>query len=559
MSYRVSKFVFVVLMVAALLLSACGPTPEPQVVKETVVVTQVVEKEVEKQVEVQVTQVVEKEVEVVVTKEVEKVVEVAPEPISGTPAIILDGEPAALNPFISRARVDFTVQDQLNCFLALYDEDFNFVPEVAESWEFLDDTTVQFKIKQGIKFHNGQELTAEDVAFSIMAHLDEEQGSNDRTLLEPILDRVEVDDPTTVTLYLKEPYAPLMDQLIASNHPILPKAVYETPQANKDEPIGCGPFMFKEWRKNAYVDLVAFPDYFQEGYPKVDGLRFTFLPEYNAAKASLLSGEADAILMLNLVDVPTLARTEGIKIDSVLLMGFYYIGLDTTQPPYDDPRVREALKLTIDRGPFLKSVFNGFGEEAFIPVPKNSQYYVPEVEYAQDIEKAKALLAEAGYPDGFKTTITVPKTPEEEPMGVVWQSQLKAIGVDAELEVLDVPTYIDRIFTKVDFESMICGTTAGPDPQRILRFYPSDSPNNLWGYSNPVVDENIRNSGATFDTEERKGYLDTVYTTVVEDSPMIWILRAERASAYGDYLDGFVNKPDLRYEFWKLYYVKPKP
>ena len=551
--------VVVLLVVASLLLSACGPAPTPQVVRETVVVTKEVPKEVV------VTKEVLKEVpkEVVVTrevvKEVVKVVEATPVPISGVPVIVLDGEPASMNAIVARARVDWTVADEINCFLALYDEQWNLVPQAAESWDFVDDTTVRFKIRQGIKFHNGTELTAEDVAFSILAHLDPEQGSADRTVMEPIIDRVEVEDAATVTVYLKRPYAPLMDMLISPNHPILPKSEYSTPQSHKEDAVGCGPFMFKEWRKNAYIDLVAFPDYFEEGYPKVDGLRFTFLPEYGAAKSSLLAKEADAILMLNLVDVPAMARMPGIKVDSVLLMGFWYVGVDMSKEPYDNPKVRTALRLAMDRKPFLSSVLNGFGDEAFIPVPKDSPFYVPEVEYEQDIEKAKALLAEAGYPNGFKTTLTVPKTPEEEPMGVVWQSQLKAIGVTAELEVLDVPTYIDRIFNKVDFEMMICGTTAGPDPQAITgRFYPSDAARNLWKYSNPVVDENIRKAGATFDVEERKGYLRTVYTHVVEDAPMIWIARGERASAYWDHLDGFVNKPDLRYEFWKLYYVKPK-
>jgi peptide/nickel transport system substrate-binding protein len=462
-----------------------------------------------------------------------------------------------LHPIMAQARVDFTVMDQVNCFLAQYDENLNIVPDAAESWEFTDDTTVQFNLRPGIMFHNGEELTADDVKFSIEAHLDPEHGSNDLSQMEAV-DYVEIVDDYTAVVHLKTPYAPLIDLLIDSNHAILPRSVYEEPGAAKGEPIGCGPFMFKEWRKNAYIDLEAFEDYYQEGYPMAEGLRFTFLPEYNAAKASLLSKEADVLLMLNLVDVPSMSRTEGIKLDSVPLMGFWYAGMDVAKEPFNDPMVREAIRLAIDREPYLKSVLAGFGEAAFIPVPKDSPYYVPDVEYEQDIERAKALLAEAGYPDGFETTLTVPKTPEEEPMGVVMQSQLKEIGIDAELVVLDVPTYIEQCFTKKDFDLMICGDTAGPDPQRLLTYYQAESPINLWNYDNPVVDENITKSGQTFDVEQRKEYLDTVYTTAVEDSPMVWLARAERMSAYQDYLDGFVNKPNLRYDFWKLHFIKPK-
>jgi peptide/nickel transport system substrate-binding protein len=462
-----------------------------------------------------------------------------------------------LHPFMSRAGVDFAVLDQMNCYLARYDEELNLVPDAAESWDFVDEKTVQFNLRPGIMFHNGEELTADDVKFSIEAHLDPDHGSSDLSQMEAV-DSVEVVDEYTALVHLKTPYAPLIDLLIDTNHPIVPRSVYEEPGAVKDEPVGCGPFKFKEWRKNAYIELEAYEDYWQEGYPMADGLRFTFLPEYNAAKASLLSQEADVLLMLNLVDVPAMSRTEGIKLDSVPLMGFWYAGMDLAREPFNDPKVREAIRLAIDREPYLKSVLAGFGEEAFLPVPKNSPYYVSTVEYERDVERAKELLAEAGYPDGFETTLTVPKTPEEEPMGVVMQSQLKDIGIDAELVVLDVPTYIDQCFTKKDFDLMICGDTAGPDPQRLLTYYQTESPLNLWNYDNPVVDENITKAGQTFDQAERKGYLDTVYTTAIEDAPMVWLARAERMSAYQDYLDGFVNKPNLRYDFWKLHFVKPK-
>ena len=548
-------WLFALLMVVSLTLSACA-TPTPEVVEKVVekVVTQVVKETVKETVIVAGTpQVIEKEV----TKVVEKVVVATPEPISGVPVIILDGEPEMLHPIMSKATLCYTVLDEVNCFLARYDEDFNIIPGVATSWDFVDDTTVRFHIRKGVKFHNGEELTAEDVKFSIEAHLDPEHGSGDRALMEPI-DYVEVEDDYTAVVHLKTPFAPLMDLLISETHGIIPRSVYETPGSAKSEPVGCGPFKFKEWRKNAYIELEKYEDYWEEGLPKTDGLKYTFLPEYNAAKASLLSKEGDVLQMLNLVDVPVLLRTDGIKLDTVLLMGFWYVGMDTEREPFNDVRVRQAVKYAMDRQQFLKSVLAGFGETAFIPVPKTSVYYVPEVEYEQDIDKAKALLAEAGYPDGFDMTLTVPKTPEEEPMGVVFQSQLKAIGINAELEVLDVPAYIEKIFKKVDFEMMICGDTAGPDPYPLLSYYLIDSSKNLWHYKNEVVDEAIKESSTKFDEQERKEILKIVYTTVVEEAPMVWIARGERVSAYGDYLGGFVKKPDLRYEFWNLYFVRPR-
>jgi peptide/nickel transport system substrate-binding protein len=477
--------------------------------------------------------------------------------MGGVPVIILDGEPNDLSPITGQSRVTYTVLDEVNCFLARYDEDLNIIPSAATSWDFVDDKTVKFNLQSGIKFHNGEEMTADDVKFSIEAHLDPAQGSGIRAMLAAV-DKVEVVDKTTAVVHLKEPYAPLIDVLI-DRVPILPRSVYDTPGAARDEPVGCGPFKFKEWRKNSYILLDKNPDYWVAGLPKADGLKYVFLADYNAAKASLLSKESDVLLMLNLVDIPAMSQEPGIVIDAVPLMGFWWIGMNMEREPFTDQRVREAVKLAIERQQFVDSVLAGHGAPAIVPVPKTSPFYPPEVEYAQDVAKAKQLLADAGYADGLTFALTVPKTAEEEPMGVVLQSQLAAIGVTAELEVLEVPAFIERIFTNRDFAMHICGDTAGPDPASLLnRYYMSTSPTNIHNYKNPKVDEALTKAAATFDMAERKKYYAEALQMVVADSPMVWIARGERVSAYWDYLEGFVNLPTLRYEFWNLHFVKEK-
>ncbi len=473
------------------------------------------------------------------------------------PVIVLDGEPNNLDPIMSTSRVTFTVLDQVNGFLARYDEDFNVVPALAESWEYIDDTSLRFHLRQGVKFHNGEEMTAEDVKFSIEAHLDPAQGSTIRARLEAV-DHVEVEDASTVVVRLKEPYAPLLDVLI-DRVPILPRSVYSTPGAAKDAPVGCGPFKFDEWRKNSFIRLSKFEEYWEEGYPKTDGLQFLFLAEYNAAKSSLLSKQSDALLMLNLADVPAMEAQQGIVVDSVLLLGFWWVGLNVEREPFTDVRVRQAVKLAINRQEYLDYALAGRGAPAIVPIPKNSPFYSPELEYEQNIDQAKQLLAEAGYADGLKITLTVPKTPEEEPMGVVLQSQLKQLGIEAELEVLEVPAFIERIFTNKDYTAMVCGATAGPDPAALLNtYYLSDSPNNVQNYKNEQVDELLRQASAVTDTAQRQELYKQALTIAVDEAPMVWIAQAERTSAYWDYLSDFINLPTLRYEFWKLSFNRPK-
>jgi peptide/nickel transport system substrate-binding protein len=476
---------------------------------------------------------------------------------SGVPVIALDGEPNNLHPISATSRVTFTVLDEVNGFLARYDRDFNVLPALALSWETVDDLTWRFQLREGVRFHDGSEMTADDVKFSIEAHLDEARGSGIRARLSAV-DRVEADDTYTATIHLTEPYAPLLDVLI-DRVPIIPRSVYASPGAAQDSPVGCGPFKFDEWSKNSHIQLSKFEDYWEEGFPKTDGLRFLFLPEYNAAKASLLSKQTDILLQLNPADLPSMEQQDGLVVSAVPLLGFWWIGMDVEREPFTDKRVRQAIKFALNRQEFIDFALGGSGAPAVVPIPKNSPFYSPELEYEPSAEASRQLLEEAGFGDGLSVTLTVPKTPEEEPMGVVLQSQLNAVGIEAELEVLDVPAFIERVFTNRDFELMIVGDTAGPDPAALLNsYYLSDSPSNIQKYSNPEVDELLTEATQIVDVDARRDLYQQALTIALDDSPMVWIAQGERSSAYWDYLDGFINLPTLRYEFWQLEFIRPK-
>jgi len=474
--------------------------------------------------------------------------------ITGVPVIILDGEPNNLSPIIASSRVTFTVLDQVNGFLARYDKDFNISPALATSWDAVDDKTLRFHLRTGVKFHNGEEMTADDVKFSIEAHLDPAQGSGIRARLAAI-DHVDAEDPATATIHLKEPFAPLLDVLI-DRVPILPKSVYSTPNAAQESPVGCGPFKFDEWSKNSYIQLSKFADHWEEGSPKTDGLKFLFLPDYNSAKASLLSKQSDVLLYLNPADLPSLASETDLVVSPTPLLGFWWVGITATNEAVKDKNIGQAIKLLMQRQDFIDFALAGHGAPAVVPIPANSPFYSPELEYAPDIDQAKSILAAAGNP---KLKLTVPNTPEEGPMGVVLQSQLKDAGIDAELETLDVPAFIERIFTNKDFELMICGDTAGPDPASLLNsYYLSDSPTNVQSYNNPTVDTLLNQATATTDVPQRKDFYKQALALALEDSPMVWIAQGERSSGYWNYLDGFVNLPTLRYELWKLEFTSEK-
>jgi peptide/nickel transport system substrate-binding protein len=529
------------LAVASMLLGACAaPSPTPETQQVTVEVTKIVEGTPETIVE-------------------ERVITVTPEPTAepgGIPAVVIDGEPNNLQPFLGTSRVTFTVLDEVNCFLARYDDELEVHPTAAKSWELVDDTTMRFALREGVMFHNGEEMTADDVKFSIEAHLDPDRGSAVRARLASV-DEVEVEDDYTAIVHLNRPDAALLDTLI-DRVPILPRAVYEEYGSAMTEPVGCGPFRFKEWRENSYIDLEAFPDYFEEGFPKVDGLRFLPLSDYNTAKASFLSKQADVLLWVDPVDVPTLTQMEEVITDIQETFGFNWFGMRVDVAPFDDVRVRQAVKYGVDRPPYLEQVGQGIGFSAYLPIHPDSPYFSPEFEYERDVERAKELLAEAGYPDGLEVELLAPKTPTEEDYGVILQSQLAEIGIAAELVLLDVPSFIERVFTDNDYQIHVCGTTAGPDPAAIMNRYYGSDPLNITHYSDPEVSELLIEASSTFDTQERKELYKEIGLKVLEDSPYVWHTGGARTSAYWNYLDGFVNLPTLRYELWRLEFVKAK-
>jgi len=459
----------------------------------------------------------------------------------------VEGDPPHLDHHLWTALLTVWVTDPINDFLVAYNEEMEIVPRIAEKWEFLDDVTFKFYLRKGVKFHNGREVTAEDVKNSIERILDPTQGSPKRVELEPI-SSVETIDRYTGIIHLKEPFAPLLDKL--TDVAIVPVEVVKAQGDMKTNPVGCGPFKFKEWKKDAYIELEKFEGYWQKGLPKIDRLIFKPLPEYSAARAALLAGDIDILLWAKNFDIPAFKAYPNLYTVGQKLLGAYYIGFNVKQPPYDNPKVRQAIKYAIDKKACVKSAAFGYGNPAYVFILKGTPYYSSEFEYKQDIEKAKSLLVQAGYPDGFKDVLVTPLTPVEGPLGELAQSQLKNIGINLDVQKLEVATYIDRVFNKKDFGIMICGDTATGDPDVLLRrYFYSKSPRNIFNYKNPEVDRLLDKARTTYDFEKRKQLYKEVGKILIEDSPMIMLFQPMRFSACQNYVKGFVFKPNLRYEF----------
>jgi len=461
-----------------------------------------------------------------------------------TLTVSLEGEPDHLDNQAWQAALVQWATDPINGFLVSYDENLNIVPDIAESWEFTSENTFKFVLRKNVYFHNGRQVKAEDVKYSFDRVMNETTGSRLRTSLN-VVESVEVLNDYEGVFNLKFPFAPLLDQLTFMA--IVPKEASDNMKTN---PVGCGPFKFKDWKRDQYLELEKFDKYWKAGSPKVDRLIFKFYPEYSAARSSFLAKDLDILLWLKNIDVQAMKDRKDAYVVGKNLLGYYYVGFNCQQAPYNDVRVRKAIKYAVDKEACLKSALSGFGDTADVTIDKNSFFYDKSFEYQRDIEKAKKLLAEAGYPNGFKDKIIVPLTPTEGPLGELMQFQLKEIGIELEVEKLEVASYVERIFTNKDFNVTVCGYTGAGDPDNLCyNYYTTTGKSNIFKYSNPTFDELMESARSTYDKNKRKEYYKEAFTILLEDAPTTHLVREMRNSAVQDYVKGFIFKPNLRYDF----------
>lgn len=478
----------------------------------------------------------------------EKAPEAAPEASGRILQVSLEGVPDSLDPHAYSASLCQWGTSMMHDYLIKYDEDMNIVPGIAESWEFVSDTEISFKLREDVYFHNGRQVVADDVKNTYKRVQDPALGSKYTAHIECI-EEITVQDDFNLTLKLAYPYSPILARL--TQIAIIPIECVDTMAT---APVGCGPFKFSDYEYDQYVEMVKFDDYYAADEVSLGGIRFTFLSEYNAARTAFLAGDLDILLWTDPNDVPSMEKQDNAVVVPAELLAIYYCGFDCTRAPFDDARVRRAVYLALDRGQFVDSILSGNAESLYSLMSGSSPYYNDSWTTPQNIEEAKKLLAEAGYPDGFSTVITTPNTAVEGPIGDILQMQLAAIGIDAEIQKPDVATYLDQVFTKADFEIMICGTTGfgDPDSPSYDWLHPNGGNYDTFKYQNEEVWDLLEKARSVYDQAERKGYYDQALQIVYEEAPVVPIMSETRYSTIQNYVQGFVSRQNLTYDFSRI-------
>ena len=411
----------------------------------------------------------------------------------------------SLDPHQGKETPAVQVNTQIFDTLVTVDPETNeVVPQIAESWEQTDDQTYVFKIREGIKFHDGSDLTAEDVKFS----LDRARNSAAVSYIVNFIEEVTVDDDHTVTVKTTAPYAPTLRNLAIPFAAIVPKAVVEADEnAFIQNPVGSGPYKFVEWNHGDHVTLKAFDDYYA-GKPETENLIMKVIPETSQRTIALETGEVDLAYDLAVNDIPKVNSDDKLTVYEIPSLTCWYVSMNMNKKPFDNPKVREAMSMAIDRQTIIDTINAGSGQTAdAIIAPAVFGYYSTGVkEY--NPTKAKELLAEAGYPNGFSTTLWVNDNQSRIEMCQAMPAMLLEVGVQCNLEVLEFGSFISRT-TAGDHDLAYFGwTTSSGDADYSYYSLEHSTQQGAAGnrsfLADPDVDKLIEEARSNTNEEERK-------------------------------------------------------
>lgn len=397
------------------------------------------------------------------------------------------------------------------------DENLNLKPNLAESWERLDDCNVVFHLKKGVKFHNGEELKAEDVKFTL-----ERAASSPQTLylFKPIT-KVTVIDDYTVQVTTDKPFGALLNNLAAVQGGIVSKkAVLKYGDDYVNHPVGTGQYKLKEWFPGNRIVFEGFKDAYQ-GAPNFEELTYLTIPEVSNRMIALETGEVDVAFDIGIMDKETIENSNNLELVEVESPALLYLGFDQTNPIYQNKKLREAIAYAIDNQTFVDVVFRGSAVAGDSPLPKASPAYNGNVKkYNQDIEKAKKLLAEAGYPNGLDIELWCMDDGPRVDMCVIIQDQLKKIGINVEIKIFEFGAYVSKTALPNKELYFLSWNSSGDGDVALYPLFHSSqhgAPGNRSFYSNKEVDKLLDKARVSVDEEERRSLYKEVQNILQED------------------------------------------
>jgi peptide/nickel transport system substrate-binding protein len=416
--------------------------------------------------------------------------------------------------------------------------------DLAESWDNPDAKTWVFHLKKGVKFHNGEEFTAEDVKFTMERILDPKTSSPGKRLVSD-LEKVEVLDRYTVRLTTKQPFAPLLTNLTRYEMAMLnKKAVTEAGEDFGKRPIGTGPFMFSERHHGDRVVLTRFDGYF-EGPAKVKTIVYRAIPEDATRVVEMESGGIDILYNLPPQDFDRLGKNPNIETIEELFQATTYLGFNAKVKPFENKRVRQALNYAVDKKAIIEAVWFNRGTPSYGPMSPSIWGFDPTLAFAYpyDPEKAKELLKQAGYANGFDTVIWTDPRTERRSICEMVQAYFAQVGVNASIEAIEWGKFLVETRTGNGAKGLyIMGWTGTGDADGAVfsTFHSSGiGSNNRNFWSTPELDKLMEEGRTTLDLAKRKEIYAKVQRMIVEEAPNLFIGIPKNLAAVRKGVNGF--------------------
>ena len=447
----------------------------------------------------------------------------------GTFTIPFAPEPADLTPGANAQYAPSLIFDQIYDTLLILDRDGNLLPGLATSYEVSDDSlSVTFTLREGVMFHHGREFEAGDVVYTFERLLDPEFASPWAAQLGSITG-IEALDRYTVRMSFEEPFAPILSVVSTAWYTAIVPYDF-TPENNLNEKAsGTGPFKLVTYVPDDHVLLEANSDYWEKGYPCIDAVRFNMVPDPQTQISAFRQGNADIVVLNDPKFIPILQNVEGARlIEPAGAVNESGLGINTAEGSTADVRVRRALSLGTDRRAVIDTVLFGYGEVGTkiscgkVPYGWCEDADPPLPYHEYDPDQAKALLAEAGYPDGLDLTMQV-SLPLDIQTAEILQEQWSAIGVNLSIEqIADFNQQLDN-YINVKHQTSIVSLVWQPDPHSdVYQIYYSTSPINLGKFADEELDRLLDAGKVELDVEKRIRIYKDVQRLVADQVYMIY-------------------------------------
>ncbi|WP_262298822.1 ABC transporter substrate-binding protein [Microvirga sesbaniae] len=458
----------------------------------------------------------------------------------------VDNGPTGLDPHLITAFPSFmVVNGTIYEGLTAIDKDLKIVPGLAASWTVAPDgKTYTFKLRPGVTFHDGSAMEAEDVASTIKRVLSKDIASPLASRLSAVESASAV-DAATVELKLKEPSAALLSSL--ATIAIVPSAMEANKDALQKAPVGTGPYKFQEWQPNGFILLTKNEAYWDKGLPKLAGLKFNIVPESATRQVGLSNGQ---YALLPNIDAATALQLKGkpnVKLSETMDLAYTLVGMNVSKPPFDNPKVREAVNYAINRQEIVDAALFGAGVPGGPLSPALKSWAVDVNQftcYKPDPAKAQALLKEAGVATPVAVTMKVLPRQDVKDIAQVVQEQLNKAGFKVELVNQEQGQFIQD-WRNSNFDLFASINAGQPDPDDYFyRTFRTGGSTNVFKYSDAEIDGLLDQARTQQDQAARKAAYDKVQQKLACSGPVAHLTYGTLFSAMNGKLQGFETMPN---------------